>query len=337
MCREEIRTPSFRYAADLVVQWLFPSSELWADTILGLPERKLPEREVDGSIDDSHQTGDCGCPEKVVSLKDSKAVFHGLDHEEKYFPMVARTDSQAFFARPANAVCPKAPDVDLPNKVPSMPTFAFTTRSVNRGVCVRNSENGSFENIYNDLGKGESIRYYGFPNQDSMSYSRSGITGLGEDISSRFESRASSPDTLIQEDVVGQPVCIVFSLNIHGYILTPRNKIKGEIALQRRRYAQYRQMQKLKTEMAILRRSLCVKDQQLQSFEAEVMTLRSQLDGQIQHCMQLEYELETQRDLLVDDQPNSPAASSGHLEAGTLNLGKYTVDEPLSCFCSAED
>ena len=109
------------------------------------------------------------------------------------------------------------------------------------------------------------------------------------------------------------------------------------MALQRRQYAQYRQMQKQKTEMAILRQSLCVKDQQLQSFEAEVMTLRSQLDGQIQHCRQLEYELETQRELLVDDQPNNPAASSGHLEAGTLNLGKHTADELLPCFCSADD
>ena len=93
-----------------------------------------------------------------------------------------------------------------------MPTFAFTTRSENREGCVRNSENGSFGNIYNDSGEDESIRYYGFPNQGSMSYSGSGITGVGEDISSRFESRASSPDTLIQEDVVGQPVSIGFLL-----------------------------------------------------------------------------------------------------------------------------
>jgi hypothetical protein len=153
----------------------------------------------------------------VVSLKDSRAVFHGLDHEEKYFPMVARTDSQAFFAPPANAVCPKAPDMDLPNRVPFVPTFAFTARSENREGCVRSSQNGGIENLYDDSDEGESIGYYDFPNEGSMSHSGSDITSLGEAISSRSESRASSPNTLIQEDLV-QPVSIV-SLREHFMVI----------------------------------------------------------------------------------------------------------------------
>jgi hypothetical protein len=40
-----------------------------------------------------------------------------------------------------------------------------------------------------------------------------------------------------------------------------------------------------------------------------------------------------------DDQPypSAPLASSDHLEAGSLNLSEHTADEPLPCFCSADD
>jgi hypothetical protein len=206
MCRQEIRTSSFKYVADLVAQWLFTSSELSADNLPGPSERRLSSLGVDGSIEVSNQTGGCGCPEKVVSLKDSRAVFDGLDHQEKYFPMVARTDSQAFFAPPPNAVCPKAPDMDLPDRLPSTPIFTFTAQSESYEDGVCNSQNGGFANVYDDSDEGESIWYNDFPKEGSMSNSGSDITRFGEAICSRSGSCVSSPNTLIQEDLVSQPV-----------------------------------------------------------------------------------------------------------------------------------
>ena len=52
-------------------------------------------------------------------LKDRKAVFLGLDHKEEYFPMVARIDSQAFFAMPPAAISPRGPRLALTDRVPT--------------------------------------------------------------------------------------------------------------------------------------------------------------------------------------------------------------------------
>lgn len=49
-------------------------------------------------------------------LKDGEATFHSLDYEDEYFPMVARTDSQAFFAQPPKPLHPDAPVIDLPDR-----------------------------------------------------------------------------------------------------------------------------------------------------------------------------------------------------------------------------
>lgn len=54
----------------------------------------------------------CGCPEEIVSLKDSCVTFHGLDHRQHYFPMVSRTVPQSVFGLPPQAVAPRAPEVD---------------------------------------------------------------------------------------------------------------------------------------------------------------------------------------------------------------------------------
>jgi hypothetical protein len=67
-------------------------------------------------VEPLHGLSECGCPEQVVMLKDSTAVFQGLSHEEEYFPMVARTDSQAFFALPPKALRPSAPVINLPDR-----------------------------------------------------------------------------------------------------------------------------------------------------------------------------------------------------------------------------
>jgi hypothetical protein len=53
----------------------------------------------------------CGCPEQIVSQKDCNAIFSNLSHDEMYFPMVARTEPEAFFGIPPKEVRPKAPEV----------------------------------------------------------------------------------------------------------------------------------------------------------------------------------------------------------------------------------
>jgi hypothetical protein len=43
-----------------------------------------------------------------VLQKDGNALFEHLDHTEVYFPMISRTDPQAFFCAPPQAVRPKS-------------------------------------------------------------------------------------------------------------------------------------------------------------------------------------------------------------------------------------
>lgn len=46
---------------------------------------------------------DCGCPEKVVLQKDARTIFDSLENDD-YFPMIARTHSQAFYGLPPNVL-----------------------------------------------------------------------------------------------------------------------------------------------------------------------------------------------------------------------------------------
>jgi hypothetical protein len=90
--------------------------------------------------------------------------------------------------------------------------------------------------------------------------------------------------------------------------------------------------------MAMLRESLCIKDQQLQSFEAEVVTLRSQLDVQVQHCIELEYELENQRELLavkesgLGDAKTEPTAQTKALDANdpALSVSEQQLERVMA-------
>jgi hypothetical protein len=65
---------------------------------------------------DYRVSGKCDCQEKVVSRKHFKAIFEGLDPEEHYFPMVSRTDPQAFFGHPPQSVRPKVWDRIIPTR-----------------------------------------------------------------------------------------------------------------------------------------------------------------------------------------------------------------------------
>lgn len=141
-----------------------------------------------------------------MSLKDWRAVFHGLNHEEEYFPMVARTDVQAFFALPPNPIRPKASGVNLPQ------TFTSPARPTEHEDYVLDVQNRGFEDLYDDSeDEDESKMDYDAPLEDSsrrtsISDSESDITRLGGTVGAVFESPASSPKTRSPEDGLSQPV-----------------------------------------------------------------------------------------------------------------------------------
>jgi hypothetical protein len=66
-------------------------------------------------IKDTIGFAECDCPEQIVSQKDCNAIFSNLSHDEEYFPMVARTEPEAFFGTPPppppKEIRPKAPEV----------------------------------------------------------------------------------------------------------------------------------------------------------------------------------------------------------------------------------
>jgi hypothetical protein len=77
----------------------------------------LSSRESDRiSKEAPHVPGKCNCPEQVVSQRLFKATFKGLDCRKRYFPMVSRTDAQAFFGLPPKGVLPKGRDVMVAKK-----------------------------------------------------------------------------------------------------------------------------------------------------------------------------------------------------------------------------
>jgi hypothetical protein len=62
---------------------------------------------------DQHTPQRCECPLQVAPLSDCKTVFTGLDREEDYFPMVARTGAKTFFGVPPPPVKPRWYTVNL--------------------------------------------------------------------------------------------------------------------------------------------------------------------------------------------------------------------------------
>lgn len=69
-----------------------------------MPDGTLSQSELDSDT----QSIVCDCPTQIVSRTLSRAVFTGLDHNEQYFPMVARSDHSSFFATPPFPVAPLA-------------------------------------------------------------------------------------------------------------------------------------------------------------------------------------------------------------------------------------
>ncbi|CZR65305.1 uncharacterized protein PAC_15205 [Phialocephala subalpina] len=256
-------------------------SELLA--LSGASERELPSPEGGGLIENSHQIGSCGCPEKIVSLKDRRAVFHGLSYAEEYFPMVARTDTPAFFALPPNALRPKAPGIDLSGRPAPIQECASPALLAMHEDYDRDGQNGGFENLYDDSNSDEGNMNYDTPLEDSsrrgsVSDGGSDMSRLNGTVGSKSESPASLPHAQSQEDSISQPD-------------------DGESQSQHKQLmAEDRQIPNLKAEIEKRKISEDAKDQHLQALKAEVATLRRQLDIQGQQSKQL---METQRELLA--------------------------------------
>ncbi len=108
------------------------------------PEPRLPIRH-------SQIIASCGCPEQIVSQKESRTVFRDLILEQEYFPMVSRKDAQAFFGLPPQRLRPKAPEreIAIATKIsvfssPGCPRTTFAAQGVN----LNDGESGSYNNLY---------------------------------------------------------------------------------------------------------------------------------------------------------------------------------------------
>jgi hypothetical protein len=86
----------------------------------------LSEGEISLSGSGSDINFDCGCPERVVLQKDSRVIFGNLEDED-YFPMIARTYSQAFYGLPPKALRPTHLQMILPKLSTGISSSISTT------------------------------------------------------------------------------------------------------------------------------------------------------------------------------------------------------------------
>ena len=93
----------------------------------------------------SQSTATCGCPEQIVSQKDFMVTFRELKLDEEYFPMIARTESRAFFGLPPNQIRPNARETKRSepqtpktpiSPIPSQPNSS-TERNININLLKR--------------------------------------------------------------------------------------------------------------------------------------------------------------------------------------------------------
>ena len=92
----------------------------------------------------------CGCLEKVVLQKDSRAIFDNLKHDD-YFPMIARTHSQAFYGLPPKALRIINPGLSTGNSG-SDTTTSIPRKSHNHARYITD-----FEDVGSDISFGETI------------------------------------------------------------------------------------------------------------------------------------------------------------------------------------
>lgn len=101
---------------------------------------------------------ECGCPHRIVSRKASSAVFHHLNHAEKYFPMVARIDARALFGIPPEASSPILPTADNRGtttgratlNLPTRPPLSVSSLSERCGPDMEEAINGNYCSLDDD-------------------------------------------------------------------------------------------------------------------------------------------------------------------------------------------
>jgi hypothetical protein len=105
---------------------------------------KLKTGDCESESRDAEPASGCGCPQKVVLLKDAEVEFDGLDLEEEYFPMVSAAGSQAIYGHPPLSLRPSQPLVQRSHHARS------STLSPSAAGLSRNADSPG-DNDYNDL------------------------------------------------------------------------------------------------------------------------------------------------------------------------------------------
>ncbi len=142
----------------------------------------------------------CDCPEQVVSQKTFKATFTGLNHKEEYFPMISRSEPQAFFGLAPAAVRPTV----LVRAPPTRPIHIRRSSPAKNALptyqqYVRDTLNGGHENLYDASSNGgREFMDVDTPRpspstQTLVTESESDIDGRGDNVQSRSASPANPP------------------------------------------------------------------------------------------------------------------------------------------------
>lgn len=123
--------------------------------MLASPDEDASSLETSHTAQNGQATVDkCDCPEQVVPRKAFKATFTGLKHKEKYFPMISRSEPQAFFGLAPAAVRPTG----LVRAPPASPTHIRTSPAENalptNQQHLRDTLNGGNEGLYDASSNG---------------------------------------------------------------------------------------------------------------------------------------------------------------------------------------
>jgi hypothetical protein len=111
--------------------------------------------EDDTEIENTTGIAKCGCPEQIVSQKDCNTIFSGLSHEEEYFPMVARTEPEAFFGIPLKEVQLRVPSVHRS-------IIAESHGVIQRQISSESSSGGDASNSdHDDMNSDSSMTIFG--------------------------------------------------------------------------------------------------------------------------------------------------------------------------------
>ena len=132
--------------------------------------------EADTPTQTRNTRANCGCPQQILSQKDSRATFRNLDSHEEYFPTMASLNPQAFFGLPPKSLRPKALEKNLHSNAQDRPS------SISRAPCYAYVED-----------------YY----SDGSSYGISGGGGLAMEVD--LPPQSPSPPRFRSQTIPAQP------------------------------------------------------------------------------------------------------------------------------------